>query len=74
MKNRKYILPLNRINLVFAAIVSLTVASSGVAIHLTSQPVLSERQNRILETSMAVWTMSTTVLVTLLGGKDDSQD
>ena len=81
MKNRKSALPLNKVNLIFAAMVSLTVASSGAAIYLVSQPVLSERQNRILETTMLVWTMGTTALVTLisvhpeiLGRKDDYQD
>lgn len=51
-------------NLVFATVLSLTLGSGGTALHLASQPTLTEQQDRILDSAIATWT---TGVATLLG-------
>ncbi|MGF1569331.1 MAG: hypothetical protein ACFCVD_14895 [Nodosilinea sp.] len=66
-------------NLVFATVLSLTLGSGGTAVHLARQPTLTEAQNRIFDSSIAMWTAGATTLMGLLGaastndsGKDNS--
>ncbi len=54
-------------NLVFATVLSLTLGSGGAALHLASQPTLTEQQNRLFNSAIALWTTGTTTLIGLLG-------
>ncbi|WOD40889.1 hypothetical protein [Nodosilinea sp. E11] len=54
-------------NLVFATVLSLTLSSGGAALHLASQPTLTEAQTHVLNTAIALWTTGTTTLIGLLG-------
>ncbi|MEO0458393.1 MAG: hypothetical protein AAF152_17680 [Cyanobacteria bacterium P01_A01_bin.114] len=56
-------------NLIFAAVLSLTLASGGTAVHLASQSALTEPQERILDSAIATWTLSTTTLIGLLSNR-----
>ncbi|MBE9111090.1 hypothetical protein IQ273_16915 [Nodosilinea sp. LEGE 07298] len=53
-------------NLIFATVLSLTLGSGGAALHLASQPTLTEAQTRVLNSAIALWTTSTTTLLGLL--------
>lgn len=54
-------------NLLFATVLSLTLGSGGAALHLASQPTLTEQQNRLFNSAIALWTTGTTTLIGLLG-------
>ncbi len=51
----------------FATVLSLTLASGGTALHLASQPILTEPQTRILDSALGMWTLGATTLIGLLG-------
>jgi hypothetical protein len=61
-------------NLIFATVLSLTLSSGGVAVHLASQPTLTEAQTHVLNTAIALWTAGTTALVGLLGNNNKPHD
>jgi hypothetical protein len=61
-------------NLIFATILSLTLVSGGAALHLASQPTLTEQQNRLFNSAIALWTAGTTALVGLLGNNNKPHD
>jgi hypothetical protein len=61
-------------NLIFATILSLTLGSGGAALHLASQPTLTEQQNRLFNSAIALWTAGTTALVGLLGNNNKPHD
>ncbi|MBD1919215.1 MULTISPECIES: hypothetical protein [Cyanophyceae] len=54
-------------NLVFSTVLSLTLGSGGAALHIASQPTLTEAQTHVLNTAIALWTTGTTTLIGLLG-------
>ncbi|MGB7314052.1 MAG: hypothetical protein WA939_14065 [Nodosilinea sp.] len=54
-------------NLIFATVLSLTLGSGGAALHLASQPTLTEQQNREFNSAIALWTTGTTTLIGLIG-------
>ncbi|HSM84351.1 MAG TPA: hypothetical protein VLS96_21860 [Nodosilinea sp.] len=54
-------------NLIFATVLSLTLSSGGAALHLASQPTLTEAQTRLFNSAIALWTTGTTTLIGLLG-------
>ena len=45
--------PTPKFNTVFAAVLSLTLASGGAGLHLSAQPNLTEAQNRLLNSALA---------------------
>lgn len=53
-------------NLIFSTVLALTLSSGGAAFHLASQPSLTEAQNRLLDSALAMWTMGATTMVGLL--------
>jgi hypothetical protein len=53
-------------NLIFATALSLTLGSGGAALHLASQPTLTEAQTRVFNSAIALWTTGTTTLIGLL--------
>ena len=61
-------------NLIFATILSLTLGSGGAALHLASQPTLTEQQNRLFNSAIALWTAGPTALVGLLGNNNKPHD
>jgi hypothetical protein len=61
-------------NLIFATVLSLTLGSGGAALHLASQPTLTEQQNRLFNSAIALWTAGTTALVGLLGNNNKPHD
>lgn len=54
-------------NLIFVTVLSLTLGSGGTALHLASQPTLTEAQTHVLNTAIALWTTGSTTLIGLLG-------
>ncbi len=54
-------------NLIFATVLSLILSSCGAALHLASQPTLTEAQTHLFNTAIALWTTGTTTLIGLLG-------
>lgn len=56
-------------NLIFIAVLSLTLTSGGTAIHLANQPTLTQQQDRILDNALAMWTMGTTTVIGLLSSR-----
>ncbi|PSN14448.1 hypothetical protein C7293_11590 [filamentous cyanobacterium CCT1] len=56
-------------NLIFATVLSLTLGSGGAALHLASQPTLTEAQTKVLNSAIALWTTGTTTILGLLGTK-----
>ncbi|MEO0988308.1 MAG: hypothetical protein AAFY20_22630 [Cyanobacteria bacterium J06639_14] len=52
--------------LIFIAVLSLTLTSGGMAVHLASQPTLTESQERVLNSAIAMWTMGTSTMIGLL--------
>jgi hypothetical protein len=52
---------------VVATVLALTLGSGGAALYLASQPTLTEQQNRVLDSAIALWTTGTAALVGLLG-------
>ncbi|MEM9907473.1 MAG: hypothetical protein AAF921_20875 [Cyanobacteria bacterium P01_D01_bin.44] len=61
-------------NLILTAVLSLNLASGGTAVHLASQPTLTEPQERILDSAIAICTMGTTTLFGLLSRLSDDDD
>ena len=61
-------------NLIFATVLSLTLGSGGAALHLASQSTLTEQQNRLFNSAIALWTAGTTALVGLLGNNNKPHD
>ncbi|MEM6436218.1 MAG: hypothetical protein AAF773_20565 [Cyanobacteria bacterium P01_D01_bin.115] len=53
----------------FAAVLSLTLASGGTVLHLSGQPTLTDSQDRIFDSAIAMWTMGATTLFGLLGSR-----
>ncbi len=53
----------------FAAVLSLTLASGGTALHLSGQPTLTDSQDRIFDSAIAMWTMGATTLFGLLSSR-----
>lgn len=51
---------------VFSAVLCMTLTSGGAAFHLAGQPALTDSQDRILDSAIAMWTMGTTTLIGLL--------
>lgn len=56
-------------NLIFTAVLSLTLTSGGTAVHLASQPIMSEHQNRVLDSAMAICTTGSMALIGLVSGR-----
>jgi hypothetical protein len=54
-------------NLIFVTVLALTLGSGGAALHLASQPTLTEQQNRVFNNASALWTTGTAALIGLLG-------
>jgi hypothetical protein len=54
-------------NLIFATVLSLTLGSGGTALHLASQPTLTDAQTRVLNSAIALWTTGTTAVIGLVG-------
>lgn len=69
MKIQKRFFSVNGSNIAFAAALALTFTSGGVVIYLTGLPMLTERQNRVLDSSQVMLSVSATVLVALAGGR-----
>jgi hypothetical protein len=61
-------------NLIFATVLSLTLGSGGTALHLASQPTLTEAQTRVLDSAIALWTTGTTAVIGLLGTNNKPHD
>lgn len=64
----------SKFNLIFTAVLSLTLTSGSTAIHLANQPTLSEAQERVLDSALTLWTMGSTTVVGLLGSRRDDDD
>jgi len=45
-----------------------------VAVHLASQPTLTEAQTHVLNTAIALWTTGTTAVICLLGTNNKPHD
>ena len=60
--------------LVFATIVVLNGGSGVTAFYLGNQPTLTESQNRILDSTIEMWRMSTLALIGLLGSRYNLSD
>ena len=50
-------------NLVFTTVLALTLGSGGAALHLASQPTLTEQQNRVFNSAIALWTQGNRILI-----------
>jgi hypothetical protein len=61
-------------NLVFTTVLALTLGSGGAALHLASQPTLTEQQNRVFNSAIALWTTGTTAVIGLLGTNNKPHD
>lgn len=62
--------------LIFAAVLSLTIASGGTAIAIANRPTVTEQQERILDSAIALFTMGSTTIIGLLNNRpsDDNDD
>ncbi len=60
--------------LIFIAVLSLTLTSGGTAVHLANQPTLTESQERVLNSAIAMWTMGTSTLIGLLSRDRSTED
>lgn len=69
MKTQNRLFSVNGSNIAFAAALALTFTSGGVVIYLTGLSMLTERQDRILDSSQVILSVSATVLVALAGGR-----
>ncbi|NMF82747.1 hypothetical protein [Nodosilinea sp. P-1105] len=54
-------------NLIFIAVLSLTLGSGGTALHLANQPTLTDQQSRLLDSALDTWKMGTITVIGLLG-------
>lgn len=54
-------------NFIFATVLALTFGFGGAALHLASQPTLTEQQNRIFNIAITLWTTGTTTFISLFG-------
>ncbi|WP_052050783.1 hypothetical protein [Leptolyngbya sp. KIOST-1] len=61
-------------NLIFATVLALTLSSGGTALHLASQPTLTEAQTRVLNSAIAFWTTGTAAVIGLLGTNTKPHD
>ncbi|MBE7385241.1 MAG: hypothetical protein F6J95_028065 [Leptolyngbya sp. SIO1E4] len=61
-------------NLIFVAVLSLTLTSGGTAFHLASQPPLTEPQERVLNSAIALWTTGMTTIIGLLSNRSNDDD
>ncbi|NET08826.1 MAG: hypothetical protein F6K09_31365 [Merismopedia sp. SIO2A8] len=59
MKNSPFVL-------IFAAVLSLTIASGGTAIAIANRPTVTDQQERILDSAIALFTMGSTTIIGLL--------
>ena len=50
-------------NLVFTTVLALTLGSGGAALHLASQPTLTEQQIRVFNSAIALWTQGNRILI-----------
>ncbi|MFE4106226.1 hypothetical protein [Almyronema epifaneia] len=66
--------PSSPFNLVFTAVLSLTLTSGGTALHLANQPTLTQPQDRILDSALAMWTTGSATLIGLLSSRSSSDD
>ena len=69
----------SKFTVIFAAVLSTTIASGFTAVNLANQPTLNEQQDRVLDSAIAVWQFGTTTLFGLLGtrsnhGEDRNDD
>ena len=62
----------NIFQLVFFTVLFLTLLSGGTSLWLADKENLSDRQNRIFETTTTTWNMGIGVIFGLLGGKATS--
>ncbi|MEM7773737.1 MAG: hypothetical protein AAF327_24935 [Cyanobacteria bacterium P01_A01_bin.37] len=62
------------LNLTFASVLILTIASGGTAVHIASQPTLSEHQDRILDNAQNIFTLGATSLMGLLNSCSDDDE
>lgn len=60
--------------LVFTAVLVLTLTSGGTAVHLAGQPTLTQPQDRLLDSALAMWTMGTTTLMGLLSSRSGENE
>ena len=58
----------------FAAVLSLTLVSGGTALRLSGQPTLTDSQDRIFDSAIAMWTMGATTLFGLLSSRMTTED
>lgn len=54
-------------NLIFVTALALTLCSGGAALHLASQPTLTEQQNRLFNSALTLCTAGATAIIGLLG-------
>ena len=62
---------------IFASVLVLTIASGGTAYTIANRPSVSEQQERILDSAIALWTTGTTTLIGLLSSQslnDNDED
>jgi|GEM_PF-3466483 len=60
--------------LIFATVVVLNGGSGGTAFYLGNQTALNEAENRILDSTIEMWRMSTLALIGLLGSRSSLPD
>ncbi|NEQ32532.1 MAG: hypothetical protein F6K04_16275 [Leptolyngbya sp. SIO4C5] len=70
----KSLKPSSPFKLIFTAVLSLTLTSGGTALHLASQPTLTESQNRILDSALAMWTTGSATIIGLLSSRSNEED
>lgn len=66
--------PLSPFNLILTAVLALTFSAGGTALHLASQSTLTDPQDRILDSALALWTMGTTTLIGLLSNQSTNKE
>lgn len=60
--------------LMFVTVVVLNGGSGATAFYLGNRPSLTESQNRILDSTIEMWRMSTLALIGLLGSRSSLPD
>ncbi|MEM6448647.1 MAG: hypothetical protein AAF704_19075 [Cyanobacteria bacterium P01_D01_bin.123] len=63
--------PTSPFKYVFATVLGLTILSGGMAFYLAGQSPLTESQDRIFDSAIAMWTMGTAALISPLGSYAD---
>ncbi|MGK7891939.1 MAG: hypothetical protein AB4042_21640 [Leptolyngbyaceae cyanobacterium] len=64
-------------NVIFAAVLALTIASGGTALYLGNRPNLTEQGDRVLDSAIELWTVGTLTtfgLLSLRAGDDHELD